>query len=144
MESKAKPIHLNGSFMPNHPPSPISILLIESDDETRQLLTENLTNRGYRVTVSLNATDAISRAQLDPSFDLILVNQHRVSADEAVAIGQRIRTDGGMAEQIPIIILADQYGEDLEGQNCCIGPYCYVAYLTDGQQLWDLMNSLCG
>lgn len=129
--------------MSNNHPSSISILLVESDDEARPLLTENLASRGYRVTVTLNAADAISRAKLDSAFDLILVNQYEFSADDAIVIGQRIRTEAGMVEQIPVVVLADRYGEDLEGQNQLVSPYCYVAYLSHGQQLWDLIDALC-
>jgi hypothetical protein len=57
-----------------------------SDDETRLLRTENLINRGYRMTVALHITDAISRARVDPLVDLILVNQHQVSANEAIGM----------------------------------------------------------
>lgn len=129
--------------MSDNKPASISILLIEADDDARPLLIENLTNRGYQVTAVLNAADAIARARLDPSFNLILLNQYQLSADAAVDLGQRIRTEAGMAEQIPIIILAEQYGAELEGQNRCIAPYCYVVYLSVGQQLWDLIDMLC-
>ena len=143
MESKATTVYASELNMSHNPTSSISVLLIEPDDETRLLLTENLANRGYQVTVTLNVADAISRARFGPSFSLILVNQYRASADEAVSIGQRIRTETGMQEQIPVIVMADQYGEELEGQNHCVSPYCYIAYLSHGQQLWDLIDSLC-
>ncbi len=58
-------------------------------------------------------------------------------------MGQRIRAAAGIAEHVPIVILAERYGEDLEGHNHYWGSSSYVAYLSDGQQLWQLIDQLC-
>ena len=61
------------------------ILLLEPDDETRPLLKHNLTSKGYRTIVVLDAEDAIDRirGRSEPP-NLLLINQMNQSIEECV------------------------------------------------------------
>ena len=120
------------------------ILMVEPDDETRPLLKYNLKSQGYRVIAALDEEDAIERMM--GKFhcpDLILLNQFGQSIEETVDVGRRICMISGLPKDIPIVIVAERYGTDLEGKDVQVGDREYVSYPEDGQQLMDLLQKLC-
>ena len=120
------------------------ILVVEPDDETRPLLKHNLKSQGYGVIAALDEEDAIE--WLKGGFHhpaLILLNQFKQSIEEALEIGRRICTTSELPKDTPIVVLAEQYGEDLEGQDVQVSDREYVTYLEDGQQLMNLLQKLC-
>ncbi|MDZ8240620.1 MAG: hypothetical protein RMZ69_26290 [Nostoc sp. ChiQUE01a] len=120
------------------------IFVLESDDDVRPVLKHNLQNWGYEVIMTLDEQDAIQRIQrVREHFDLILLNQTGKLIDELMAIGQQIRQSTELDSRTPIIVMAEDYGEDLEGQNIQMGENEYVTYLQDGQQLKDILQRLC-
>ncbi|MEP0917202.1 hypothetical protein NC981_10255 [Leptolyngbya sp. DQ-M1] len=120
------------------------ILVLEPDDNARPMLKHNLQAWGWQVMMALDAEDAIQRTQGGQDcFDLILINQMNQTIDECRAIGQQIRQNSGVDSRAPIIIMAERYGADLEGQDIEIGDHEYVSYLEDGQQLKRLLQRLC-
>lgn len=120
------------------------IFVLEPDDDVRPALKHNLQNWGYKVIMALDKEDAIQRTQGGRDrFDLILLNQGDCSIDEMMAIGQQIRQNTELDSRAPIIIIAEKYGEDLEGQDIQIGNNEYVTYLEDGQQLKNILHRLC-
>lgn len=120
------------------------ILLVEPDDNVRPLLKNNLQNWGYRVIVTLDGADALQRTQSGcETFELILLNQFDQAITFLLGLGQQIRQHSELSSHIPIVILAEQYGDDVEGQNLQVGENEYVTYLEDGQQLKDLLYQLC-
>jgi CheY-like chemotaxis protein len=120
------------------------IFVFEPDDDARPILKDNLQNWGYQAIIALDETDAIQRTQGGcEHFDLILLNQTGQSIDELIAIGQQIRQSTALDNRAPIIIMAEHYGEDLEGQDIQVGDNEYVSYLEDGQQLKVIVQRLC-
>jgi CheY-like chemotaxis protein len=121
-----------------------TILVVEPDDDVRPLLRNNLHRQGYRALVTLDEEDAIARARGDSDRpDLILINQYRLPLDKVINIGRRIRQDAGLPSITPIVIMAEQYGEDMEGNDVKVGESDYVTYLEDGEQLMNLLQRLC-
>lgn len=130
--------------MSQKPPRLTTILLVEPDDIVRPILKENLRRWGYTVIVSLDAVDAFERTRDGgASFDLILLNQFEHSIDESLEIGRYIRQQATLSGPIPVVILAEGYGVELEGQNIQVGEREYVTYLEDGEQLRKLLYRLC-
>jgi DNA-binding response OmpR family regulator len=120
------------------------ILMLEWDDDTRPLLKQNLCNQGYRVIVALEEEDAIALARGGRKCpELILLNQVKLSIDDFINMGQRIRQGAELASGTPIVVMAEQYGEDMEGKNVKVGESEYVTYLEDAQQLMNLLHCLC-
>ncbi|MBD2468885.1 hypothetical protein [Nostoc sp. FACHB-145] len=120
------------------------IFVVEPDDDVRPVLKHNLQNWGYEVIMALDEEDAIQRIQGGRDrFDLILLNQTGKSIDELIVFGQQIRQSTQLDSRTPIIIMAEKYGEDLEGQNIQMGENEYVTYLEDGQQLKNILQQLC-
>ncbi len=121
-----------------------TILLVEPDDNVRPVLIENLRNWGYNVIVTLNAADAIQGIRgKGELFDLLLMNQFGRSIEEFIDIGRDIRRQADASSTTPIVIMAEQYGVELEGKNVQMGDSEYVTYLEDGQQLRQLLSQLC-
>ena len=121
-----------------------TILVVEPDNDVRPLLRTNLHRQGYRAIVTLDEEDAIARARGDSDRpDLILINQYRLSLDKVIHIGRRIRQDAGLPSDTPIVIMAERYGEDMEGKDIKVGESDYVTYLEDGEQLMNLLQRLC-
>ncbi|MBD1865592.1 MULTISPECIES: hypothetical protein [Trichocoleus] len=124
-------------------PSP-RIFVFEPDDEVRPLLKQNLQTWGYDVTLAIDEADALQRVEGGHDrFDLILLNQYNQSIEHSIAIGQQIRQHTVLDSRAPIVILAERYGPDLEGQDIQVGDNEYVSYLEDGQQLKLILQRLC-
>ncbi|MBD1822897.1 response regulator [Cyanobacteria bacterium FACHB-DQ100] len=120
------------------------ILLVEPDDAVRPALRDNLHQWGYLVTVTLDGADALQRTRYSgESFDLILINQFKQSIDETVDLGRQIRQHADHFRRIPIVVMAEKYGPELEGKDIQVGESEYVTYLEDGQQLKHLLHTLC-
>jgi DNA-binding response OmpR family regulator len=121
-----------------------TILVVEPDDDVRPLLKNNLQRQGYRAIVTLDEEDAIARARGDHERpDLILINQYRLPLDKVHNIARRIRQVAGLPSGTPIVVMAERYGEDMEGKDVKVGESEYVTYLEDGEQLINLLQRLC-
>ncbi|MDZ8108559.1 MAG: hypothetical protein RM338_23450 [Nostoc sp. DedQUE12a] len=120
------------------------IFVVESDDDVRPVLKYNLQNWGYEIIMSLDEEDAMQRIQggCEP-FNLILLNQSAKSIEQLIVFGRQIRQSIELDSRTPIIIMAEEYGEDMEGQNIQVGDNEYVTYLEDGQQLKNILYQLC-
>lgn len=124
--------------------APPTILMFELDDDTRPLLKHNLCNRGYRVIEALEEEDAIALARgVRVRPKLILLNQVTLTIDEFCNMGRRIRQGAELPSSTPIVVMAERYGEDMEGKNVKVGESEYVTYLEDGEQLINLLHRLC-
>jgi DNA-binding response OmpR family regulator len=124
--------------------APPTILMLELDDDTRPLLKQNLHNWGYRVIEALQEEDVIALAHgVRDRPDLILLNQVDLPIYEVINMGRRIRQGAELPSRTPIVVMAEQYGEDMEGKNVKVGESEYVTYLEDGQQLMNLLHLLC-
>lgn len=122
----------------------VSILLLEQDDEVRPLMITNLRNAGYHVIVALDEEGAIEQTiggRKTP--DMILINQVRLSIEEFLNMGRRIRQAVGLPSHTPIVVIAEKYGEDMEGQDVKVGESEYVTYPEDAEQLMNLLHRLC-
>jgi DNA-binding response OmpR family regulator len=124
--------------------APPTILMMELDDDTRPLLKLNLGNWGYHVISALQEEDAIALARgVCDRPDLILLNQVDLPIDEVTNIGRRIRHGAELPTSTPIVVMAERYGEDMEGKDIKVGESEYVTYLEDGEQLMNLLHRLC-
>jgi len=124
--------------------TPPTILMIELDDDTRPLLKQNLYNWGYRVIMALEEEDAIAIARgVRDHPDLILLNQVKLPIDEFINMGRRIRQGAELPSNTPIVVMAERYGEDMEGKDIKVGENEYTTYLEDGEQLMNVLHRLC-
>jgi len=65
----------------------------------------------------------------------------QVAAEASQSGGQSALT--AAPERTPIIVMAEQYGADMEGKDVQVDDTKYVTYLEDGQQLMNLLHRLC-
>lgn len=120
------------------------IFVLEPDDDARPALKFNLQHWGYDIIMAIDVVDVIQRIRGGREhFDLILLNQDGQLLNELIAIGRQIRQIRGLNSHTPIVIMAEHYGADLEGQDIPVGDNAYVTYLEDGQQLKSILQRLC-
>lgn len=130
--------------MSQNSPSLPTILLVEPDDAVRPVLRDNLRHWGYNVIAALDAADAIYQTRGGgESFDLILLNQFEPAIEQLIDIGCYIREQADRSSNTPIVVMAEQYGIELEGRDVQAGDSEYVTYLEDGLQLRNLLYKLC-
>jgi DNA-binding response OmpR family regulator len=116
-------------------------LLLEEDDDTRPLFKELLTNKGYKVIMTIDEADALQRVNDPPvAADFVLVDVVGKSIDTALQIGNKIRQAGEL--QAPLIVIAAKYDEELGGTTAQVGENQYIVYLEDGNELFDLLAGL--
>ncbi|HEY0100466.1 MAG TPA: response regulator [Pyrinomonadaceae bacterium] len=119
------------------------ILLVEEDDETRPILRRKLQKDGYRLLLAVDEADALDRldgGQARP--DLILINLIGKTPGEVLQIGRRIREHGKYDGQTPLVVMAEKYGADLEGQDINVGSNDWITYPEDAEQLHRLLARL--
>ncbi len=142
--SKGSREELSGEQMSQTKDAPPTILMFELDDDTRPLLKQNLRGWGYRVIEALQEEDAIALARgVRDRPKLILLNQVKLTIDEFNNMGRRIRQGAELPSSTPVVVMAEQYGEDMEGKDVKVGESEYVTYLEDGEQLMNLLHRLC-
>ena len=120
-----------------------TILLVETDDDTRPVLKQNLQRYGYRVVVALDVEDALERTaggRLQP--DLILVNVVGVPNERALRDALLIRRNAELDGRTPVVAMAEQYGEEMEGRDEPAGENAYITYLGEASQLEELLARL--
>lgn len=131
--------------MSAEPMNRATIFLIEEDDHTRPILRQNLQRHGHRVITALDEEDAHDRAARGQvPADLILVDLVGKSPEEALGAGRRIREHAERGGLTPLVVMAEQYGPDLEGTDANVGGSDWITYLEDAEQLERLLARLLG
>ncbi|HEY0100470.1 MAG TPA: hypothetical protein VGB76_16110 [Pyrinomonadaceae bacterium] len=120
-----------------------TIFLIEEDDDTRPLLKHNLQVDGYRVLLALDEEDALARMDGHSAHaDLVLINLVGKPLEAVLATGRKIREHAKYDGQTPLVVMAEKYGADLEGQDINVGNNDWITYLEDHEQLKNLLARL--
>ncbi len=120
-----------------------TILLVEEDDETRRVLKANLEAEGYRVLSALDEEDACDRVGGGGAeADLVLVNLVGKAPEAGLAAGRRIRAHAGYDGLTPLVVMAEKYGEDVEGTDVNVGGNDWITYPEDHDQLRNLLARL--
>jgi DNA-binding response OmpR family regulator len=119
------------------------IFLVEEDNDTRPLLKNNLTRYGYRVSLALDAEDAVQRLSGGRVVaDLILIDLVGKPAGEVLRVGRRMREEAGYDGRTPLVVMAERYDADAEGTDAHVGGNDWITYLADHRQLKNLLARL--
>lgn len=120
-----------------------TILLIEEDDDARPVLRQNLRRDGYDVLVAVDEASAVDWLRAGRvSADLILVNLVGQTTDAALDAARRVREHNGLDGSTPLVVIAEQYDEELEGSDLKAGDAEWVTYMEDSVQLHALISRL--
>ena len=120
-----------------------TILLIEEDDDARPIIRHNLRRAGYDLLVAVDeasARDWLSAG--DARADLILVNLVGKTTDEALAAARRVKRESALDGSTPVVVIAEKYGDGLEGTDVREGEGEWVTYMEDSAQLHELLVRL--
>jgi DNA-binding response OmpR family regulator len=120
-----------------------TILLIEEDDEARPIIRHNLRREGYDVLVAVDEASALEWLEAGGArADLILVNLVGKTTDEAFAAARRVGRHNALDGPAPVVVIAEKYGNGLEGTDVRAGDGEWVTYMEDSTQLHDLLSRL--
>lgn len=118
-----------------------TIFFIEEDPDSRRLFRDSFKAGGYKVLLAIDEEDALERVGCKCfKTDLVLINLLGKSPDDVLNIGRKVCRVGNL--NVTLVVIAGNYGSNLEGTNARLGEKEYVAYLEDGKQLLDLIDSL--
>jgi DNA-binding NtrC family response regulator len=117
------------------------IFLIDEDDDSRPSFRGNLKKKGYHVSIAVDEDDALDRVRHQClRADLILMNFVRKSPERVLEIGKHICQVGKL--DVPIVVIAHDFGADLEGKDIQVSDKLFIAYLENGEQLYNLLRQL--
>jgi DNA-binding response OmpR family regulator len=120
-----------------------TILSIEEDDDARPVIRHNLRRAGFDVLVAVDeqtARDWLSGG--DARADLILVNLVGRTTEEAFAAARRVKQSSALEGSTPVVVIAEEYGDGLEGTDVPAGEGEWVTYMEDSAQLHELLVRL--
>lgn len=118
-----------------------TIFLLEDDDDTRPLFERVLEHKGYNVLLAIDEKDALKRAGDGlVKSDLVVVNLVGKSEEETLNVGNQLREKAN--RNIPVVVIAAKYNQELEGTIRQAGENEYVVYLGAGEELFDLLSRL--
>lgn len=122
-----------------------TILLIEEDDDARPIIRHNLRREGYDVLVAVDEASALDWLKAGRArADLILVNLVGKTPAEAFAAARRVKAHNALDGATPVVVIAEKYGDGLEGTDVREGEGEWVTYMEDSAQLHDLLARLTG
>ena len=119
-----------------------TILFIEIDDETRNVIKANLQRDGYHVVAALDEEDARERAsggRLHP--DLILIDLDAPPL-EVLDVARDIRRQAELPEQTPIAVISCEFPPELDGKDVAVSATEYVSYMNGDNPLCELLRRL--
>lgn len=120
-----------------------TILLIEEDDDARPIIRHNLRREGYDVLVAVD--EEAARDWLEAGHaraDLILINLVDKTPEEAFAAARRVKQLNALNGSTPVVVIAEKYGDSLEGTDVRAGDGEWVTYMEDSTQLHKLISRL--
>ena len=118
-----------------------TVFLIEGDDDARPIFRKELKKLGYRISLAVDREDALERVRAGAvKADLLLINIPHQTPSEILETARDIASQGQM--DVPIVVIAAQYGEDLEGKDVQVSEKEYITYLEVPDQLSNLLSRL--
>jgi DNA-binding response OmpR family regulator len=120
-----------------------TILLIEEDDDARPIIRQSLKRAGFEVLVALDeasASDWLAAGCV--RADLVLVNLVGKTTEEAFAAARRVKRRSDIGGATPVVVIAEKYGDGLEGTDVQAGEGEWVTYMEDTTQLHGLLRRL--
>ena len=120
-----------------------TILLIEEDDDARPIIRHNLRRAGFDVLVAVDEQTALDWLEAGRArADLILVNLVGKTTEEAFAAARRVKQLNVLDGATPVVVIAEKYGDGLEGTDVRAGEGEWVTYMEDSTQLHELISRL--
>jgi DNA-binding response OmpR family regulator len=118
-----------------------TIFLLENDNDTRPIFKKVLQDNGYNVLLAVDEEDALQKTSDGfVKSDLLMVNLVGKSEEEMLNFGNLLREKG--KPNVPLVVVAAKYGEELEGTIKKAGENAYIIYLGEGDELLDLLSNL--
>lgn len=118
-----------------------TILYVEDDDDTRHVVKQALKRYGYRVLSEKSEEDAVERARDGRIHaDLLLIDLGE-PPPAVLAAGRRIRQQA-LSADAPIVVIAFEYGEDMEGKDIKEGDTDYISYFDGSGHFEKLLVRL--
>ncbi|MFL6335240.1 MAG: hypothetical protein ACJ754_18155 [Pyrinomonadaceae bacterium] len=120
-----------------------TILLIEEDDDARPIIRDNLYREGFDVLLAVDEASALDWLEAGGArADLVLVNLVGKTTGEAFEAARRLKQSSALDSSTPVVVIAEKYGDRLEGTDVREGEGEWVTYMADSTQLHELLARL--
>jgi DNA-binding response OmpR family regulator len=120
-----------------------TILLLEEDDDAQRVLKAGFRKHGFRVLLAVSLEDALDWMSMNYIHaDLVVVDLVRKSPEEALKIGRTLRERAKYDSQTPLVVMPEQFSEELQGTDDNVGGNDWVCYYADADQLHRLLERL--
>jgi DNA-binding response OmpR family regulator len=120
-----------------------TILLIEEDDDARPIIRDNLRREGFDVLLAVDEASALDWLEAgEARADLVLLNLVGKTTAEAFEAARRLKQSGALGSSTPVVVIAEKYGDGLEGTDVREGEGEWVTYMEDSTQLHELLARL--
>lgn len=130
-------------FDTSTPPPRPTIFLVNDDRDGLRPLTTRLRSLGYRVLVAAHPDDAQEwTASEFIHADLALVDLVRKTTEEVLRAGRQLRQHAKYDGHTPLVVMAGNYGPDLEGTHVEVSPHDWVTYPGQADELYQLISRL--
>jgi CheY-like chemotaxis protein len=126
------------------PPLRPIIFVVEEDNGARPSLTRNLRHFGYRLLVAASVDDALEWVSGSAYIhaDLLLIDLVGKLPEEALILGQHLRTQARYHGQTPMVVMPEKVAKDLEGTDKNVCENDWICYYEDSDQLQRLVLRL--
>ena len=120
----------------------LSILVVEDEADTRQLLEQLLTRHGARVACAANAEAALAR--LGQDLPDILLCDIAMPGEDGCALIRKVRSCGGELGSVPAIALTALAGAQDRARALQAGFQAYLTKPIEPPQILDALRALVG
>lgn len=113
------------------------ILVVDDEDEIRELIAEYLEMRGYRVVRASSGTEALKVMDANPTVNLILTDI-RMPGGDGVSLLKSLRTKDSSC---PIVVMMTAFADFSESQALANGANGYLRKPFDVKELMAKVDS---
>jgi CheY-like chemotaxis protein len=117
------------------------ILIVDDDQDTRQLLKIRLESSGYETAFAADAVTAIAAAR-EERPDLILLD-FGLPGGDGVVVMERLQTIPSLAH-IPVVVVSAREPTSTEARSAAAGAQAYVQKPIDNAELLRAIRSALG
>jgi CheY-like chemotaxis protein len=118
-----------------------AILVVDDEEDVREVIALSLSNRGYEIETAANGTDALARMRAK-RFDLVLLDV-MMPVVTGIEVCRLAKADPALAD-VPIVFLTAKGGGDALAEGLEAGALMYLQKPFTTEKLVRLIDAALG
>jgi CheY-like chemotaxis protein len=118
-----------------------AILIVDDEEDVREVIALSLSNRGYEIETAANGTDALARMRAK-RFDLVLLDV-MMPVVTGIEVCRLAKADPALAD-VPIVFLTAKGGGDALAEGLEAGALMYLQKPFTTEKLVRLIDAALG